>query len=147
MNQKVYIKRINESLPIPAYSKEGDAGVDLRASIKEDKVLSPNESWLCPTGIAIAMPIGMQAEVRPRSGLALKNRITVLNSPGTVDAGYRNEIGVILINHSDKIFRICSGDRIAQLVFMPVITVEFEEVDSLSDSERGLTGFGDSGVK
>jgi dUTP pyrophosphatase len=147
MDKKVFIKRLNESLALPAYAKEGDAGVDLRASIVEDKVLAPSESWLCPTGISVAMPIGMQAEVRPRSGLALKNRITVLNSPGTVDAGYRNEIGVILINHSNKTFRIAAGDRIAQLVFMPVLTVEFEEVDELPKSERGMSGFGDSGVK
>lgn len=152
MNNKVQIKRVSGSrkypqLGLPAYANEGDAGVDLRANVFEDKVLSPGESWLCPTGIMLAMPTNMQAEVRPRSGLALKNRITVLNTPGTIDAGYRNEVGVILINHSKKIFRIQRGDRIAQLVFMPVLQVEFEEVEVLPKSERGKSGFGDSGVK
>lgn len=147
---EVQVKRINqpkEDLEMPSYAKEGDAGVDLRANIEEDYVLAPGSSALIPTGIAIATPVGTQAEVRPRSGLALKNGITVLNTPGTIDSGYRNEVGVILINHSKKTFRVQRGDRIAQLVFMPYLQAEFIEVDKLEDSERGETGFGDSGVK
>lgn len=144
---KVLLKQLNEKLEIPSYAKPDDAGVDLRANIGEPKVLAPGERWLCPTGIAVYFEPGYQAEVRPRSGLALKNGITIVNSPGTIDSGYINEIGVILLNTSEKAFRIEPGDRIAQLVFMPVVQAKFEVVDKLPESVRGMSGFGDSGVK
>ncbi len=146
--EKVKIKVINVSKnPLPAYTTPTDAGMDLRANIDEQVVLRPMERKLIPAGIKIQMPIGYEAQVRPRSGLAIKHGITVLNSPGTIDAGFRNEICVILINLSNSVFFIEPNDRIAQLVFKKHETVEWVEVEALDDSERGEGGFGHSGVK
>jgi len=147
MKIEVFLKQINENLELPKYAKPGDAGMDLRANIKESVILGPGDSAIIPTGIAFALPDGFQCEIRPRSGTAAKNQVTVLNSPGTIDSGYRNEVGVILINHGKKAFRVEPGDRIAQAVFMPFVQAEFTIVDKLDDSVRGLSGFGDSGVK
>lgn len=130
---------------MPKQARAGDAGMDL--SSVEEKVLLPGEYGLVKTGLQIELPEGTEAQVRPRSGLALKHGITCLNSPGTIDAGYRGEIGVILINHGKEPFTIEKQMRIAQLVVQYVPQVIIEETDKLSDSERGERGFGSSGVK
>lgn len=135
----------NESL-IPAYATENSAGMDLKANITETVCIQPNERKLIPTGIRIALPFGYEAQIRPRSGLALKHGITVLNAPGTIDADYRGDIGVILVNLSQQPFFIEPNDRIAQMVIAKYERVEFESVDSLDETERGEGGFGHTGV-
>lgn len=133
--------------PLPAYETELSAGMDLRADILEPVVLKPFARALIPTGIHLELPKNMEAQVRPRSGLAAKHGITVLNAPGTVDADYRGNVGVILINLGYEDFTINHGDRIAQLVFAKVEHAELVQVDALSDSGRGTKGFGHSGIK
>lgn len=132
---------------LPAYATDLSAGMDLRANIIEPIVLKPLQRCLVPTGLSIALPEGYEAQVRPRSGLALKKGITVLNSPGTIDADYRGEIGVILVNLSDTEFVIEDGERIAQMVVARYEQVEWEAVETLSETERGEGGFGHSGRK
>ena len=132
---------------LPAYATGLSAGMDLRANITEPIVLKPLQRCLVPTGLSIALPEGYEAQVRPRSGLALKKGITVLNSPGTIDADYRGEIGVILVNISDTDFVIEDGERIAQMVVARYEQVEWEAVETLSETERGEGGFGHSGRK
>ncbi len=142
------IKIVNKSHhPLPAYATELSAGMDLRANIDEPIVLKPMERRLVPTGLHIALPVGYEAQVRPRSGLALKKGITVLNAPGTVDADYRGEVGVILINLSDEPFTIEDGERIAQMVIARHEHAEFLPVDVLDETERGEGGYGHTGVK
>jgi dUTP pyrophosphatase len=138
------VKRLNPAAILPSYARAGDAGLDLFAV----KALSiaPGASALVPTGIAIELPPGTEGQVRPRSGLALKYAITVLNTPGTVDEGYRGEVGVILINHGQTMFAVEAGMKIAQLVVSPRIQVEVTEVAALQDSERGAGGFGSTGA-
>ena len=131
----------------PNYETEGAAGMDLRANIEEAITLQPLERAIVKTGLFIALPIGFEAQVRPRSGLAAKKGITVLNSPGTVDADYRGEIGVILVNLSNEEFVINDGERIAQLIIAKHERVNWQEVDVLSETERGAGGFGSTGVK
>ena len=147
-NLEVKILDNGFGLPLPKYETEGAAGLDLFAATKEDTkiIILPRKAEMIPTGIAISVPSGYEAQIRPRSGLAAKNGITVLNSPGTIDSDYRGEILVMLINHSNKDFEILRGMRIAQMVIMPIIRVEIEEVDSLSSSIRGTDGFGSTGV-
>ncbi|MGB7413666.1 MAG: dUTP diphosphatase [Thermosynechococcaceae cyanobacterium] len=135
--------RLHEQAQLPHYAHAGDAGLDL-VSVAE-QTLQPGESKLIPTGIAIALPPNTEAQVRPRSGLALKHGITVLNTPGTIDAGYRGEIGVILINHSQQPFEIHCGMKIAQMVIAPVMRVTVQEVERLDDTSRGEGGFGSTG--
>ncbi|MFT5761475.1 MAG: dUTP pyrophosphatase [Polaribacter sp.] len=130
----------------PNYETEGSAGMDLRANLNEPVVLQPLERAIVKTGLFIALPIGFEAQVRPRSGLAAKKGITVLNSPGTVDADYRGEIGVILVNLSNEDFIINDGERIAQLVIAKHERVNWQEVNILSETERGAGGFGSTGV-
>tara|TARA_B110001454_G_C12718108_1_gene433465 strand:+ start:262 stop:693 length:432 start_codon:yes stop_codon:yes gene_type:complete len=130
----------------PNYETEGAAGMDLRANIEEAITLQPLERAIVKTGLFIALPIGFEAQVRPRSGLAAKKGITVLNSPGTVDADYRGEIGVILVNLSNEEFVINDGERIAQLIIAKHERVNWQEVDVLSETERGAGGFGSTGV-
>jgi dUTP pyrophosphatase len=130
-------------LELPAYATEGSAGLDLRAAV--NAVLQPGARFLMPTGIAIALPPGHEAQVRPRSGLAVKNGVTVLNAPGTIDADYRGEIKVPLINHGHENFSITRGDRIAQMVIAPVTQAKVLEVTSLDETLRGKGGFGSSG--
>jgi dUTP pyrophosphatase len=142
---KVKIVKLVESAKIPRYEHEDDSGLDLFA-LEEQEIL-PGQTALVGTGIAIELPVGTEAQVRPRSGLALKHSITVLNTPGTVDAGYRGEIGVILINHGQQAFRVLKHMKIAQMVIVPVIRAELEEVDRLSDTIRGEGGFGSTGVQ
>jgi dUTP pyrophosphatase len=132
--------------PLPAYATVQSAGMDLRANIDEPIVLKPLERRLIPTGLHIALPAGYEAQVRPRSGLALKKGITVLNSPGTIDADYRGEICVILINLSSEDFVINDGERIAQMVIARHEQAEIIQVEELSDTERGAGGFGSSGI-
>jgi dUTP pyrophosphatase len=134
----------------PDYTKDGDSGFDLRAFTKDGITIKPLERKLIPTGLYFEIPYGLELQVRPRSGLALKNGITVLNSPGTVDSGYRGEVGVILINLGQDDFTINNGDRIAQGVIAPVTMksmIRFNKTDKLSDSDRGEGGFGSSGVQ
>ena len=133
--------------PLPQYATPQSAGVDLRANIESPIELRPMERRLVPTGLFIALPPGYEAQVRPRSGLAIKHGITVLNSPGTIDADYRGEICVILVNLSDEPFLIADGERIAQMVVARHEQAEWEEVDVLSETERGAGGFGHSGTK
>jgi dUTP pyrophosphatase len=144
---KVQILRLGsgKDLPLPAYATAGSAGLDLRAA--EAFTLKSGERALVPTGIAIALPQGFEAQVRPRSGLAVKHGVTVLNAPGTIDADYRGEIKVPLINHGLEDFAIARGDRIAQMVIAPVTIATLTEVDSLENTERGSGGFGSSGQK
>lgn len=144
-----YIKKVEnaEDLLIPKIQTEGSVGMDLYANVFEETIIKPSESKLIKTGIMIEIPNGYEAQVRPRSGLALKNSITVLNSPGTIDSDYRGEIGVILINHGKEDFIINRADRIAQMVINKVEIVLFDEVLELSDTDRAEGGFGSSGVK
>ena len=134
-------------LPLPGYASEDAAGLDLLAAVDAAIELAPGARKLIPTGISIALPRGYEAQVRPRSGLALKHGIGLLNSPGTIDADYRGEIGVILINHGDAPFVISRGDRIAQLVVAPVTRLAWAESDTLPQSERGKGGFGSTGKR
>lgn len=144
---KVKILRLanGKDLPLSSYATAGSAGLDLRAA--EGFTLKPGERALVPTGIAIALPQGFEAQVRPRSGLAVKHGVTVLNAPGTIDADYRGEIMVPLINHGSDDFAIARGDRIAQMVIAPVTIASLMEVDSLEETKRGSGGFGSSGQK
>jgi len=130
----------------PNYETEGSAGMDLRANIEETIILKPLERAIVKTGLFIALPVGFEAQVRPRSGLAAKKGITVLNAPGTVDADYRGEIGVILVNLSNKDFVINDGERIAQLIIAKHERVQWQEVTVLNETERGAGGFGSTGV-
>lgn len=142
------IKIINKSNhPLPHYETLASAGMDLRASITQDIILQPLERTIVKTGLFIELPIGYEAQVRPRSGLAAKKGITVLNAPGTVDADYRGEIGVILVNVSNEPFTIENGERIAQLVIAKHERAEWGEVDQLSETSRGEGGFGSTGTK
>lgn len=134
-----------KDLPLPEYATAQSAGVDLMAAIEEDIVLNPLERALIPTGIAIALPKGYEAQVRPRSGLALKNGISIVNAPGTIDADYRGEIKVILINLGSEPFTITRGARIAQMVVAPVTQVQWQETESLEETQRSSGGFGSTG--
>mgnify|MGYP002252135873 CR=1 FL=1 len=133
--------------PLPTYATEQSAGMDLRADVSESVVLHPMERMLVPTGLHIALPPGFEAQVRPRSGLALKHGITVLNTPGTIDADYRGELMVLLVNFSDSDFIINDGERIAQMVIARHEQGIFEVVEALDDTERGTGGYGHTGVK
>lgn len=135
----------NSPYPCPAYATEQSAGLDLKANLEQPVVLQPLQRALIPTGLYIALPAGYEAQVRPRSGLALKHGITVLNSPGTIDADYRGELRVILVNLSDQPFEILPGERIAQMVVARFEQVEWEQADELDATERGAGGFGSTG--
>ncbi len=145
----VAVKRLphNADLPLPAYESAAAAGMDLPAAVKQELTLAPGERVLVPTGLAIALPDGYEAQVRPRSGLAARNGITVLNTPGTVDADYRGEVKVILANLGNEDFTIERGMRIAQMVIAPVVQAVWQEADSLPETARGEGGFGSTGTK
>ncbi|HEX4960296.1 MAG TPA: dUTP diphosphatase [Thermoanaerobaculia bacterium] len=145
---KVRLRRLPAArdLPLPSPASPGSAGVDLRAALLEETVLQPGERRLVPTGLVLEIPPGWEGQVRPRSGLALRHGIGVVNSPGTIDSDYRGEVGVILVNLGDAPFTLKRGDRIAQLVIAPVASVEWEEADVLEESERGAGGFGSTGT-
>ena len=142
---KVLVKKLHPKVKLPSYKTQGSSGMDLMAFIENSIKINPNSSALIPTGISVAIPIDVEIQIRPRSGLAAKLNISVLNTPGTVDSDYRGEIKVILFNHSSKEFIVKNKDRVAQMILMPVLKVDFEEVDSLPESVRGLGGFGSTG--
>ncbi len=144
----MHIKVINRSShPLPHYETNASAGMDLRANISESVTLQPLERAIIKTGLFIELPVGVEAQVRPRSGLAAKKGITVLNAPGTVDADYRGEVGVILVNLSNEPFTVENGERIAQLVIAKHERAEWSQVEGLSETSRGEGGFGSTGVK
>lgn len=144
---KVYLQKISGDIILPSYMTPGSAGLDLRASVQETVTLEPFERKLIPTGLKMAIPEGYEGQVRPRSGLALKHGITILNSPGTIDSDYRGEVKVLLINLGSAPVEINSGDRIAQLVICPVVQAELCEVAELNDTSRGDGGFGHTGTR
>ena len=148
MRVRVALRRLPESedLPLPSYMSDLAAGADLYAAVRDDLVLAPGMRALVPTGIAIALPPGYEAQIRPRSGLALKSGVTCLNTPGTIDADYRGHVQVLLINLGNEPAVIKRGDRIAQMIVSPVRRAEFTVVDELPDSLRGANGFGSTGV-
>ena len=133
-------------LELPTYESTLAAGMDLMAAIDSQMVIAPGERALVPTGLAIALPAGFEAQVRPRSGLALKQGVTVVNTPGTIDADYRGEVGIILVNHGDTPFTIDRGMRIAQMIVAPVTQAVWNEVENLPESDRGTGGFGSTGT-
>jgi len=141
---EIKFQRINEDAIIPRFAKEGDAGLDITSI--NDCELQPGQHLLVKTGLKMEIPFGYEAQVRPRSGLALKNKITVLNSPGTIDSGYRGEVGVIMMNHSNESFKVNKGDRIAQLIIAKHETPKIQEVEELEESKRGEGGFGSTGL-
>ena len=142
---KVFIKKLNPKVELPAYKTNGASGMDLMAFIEEPIKIPPNTSYMVPTGLSMAFSEGYEVQIRPRSGLAAKNSITVLNTPGTIDSDYRGEIKIILFNHGKKDFLINNKDRVAQMVLTPVIKMELEETDNLSDTLRADGGFGSTG--
>jgi dUTP pyrophosphatase len=151
MTTDLLFKRLShgQDLPLPAYQTTSSAGMDLVAAIGRNArlVIEPGGRDLVPTGFAVEVPEGHEAQIRPRSGLALKHGVTVLNSPGTIDSDYRGEICIILVNHGSEPFEIARGDRIAQMVIAPVVRVQPVEVANLSSTQRGQGGFGSTGVK
>ena len=142
---KVLIKKLDPTVELPAYKTEGASGMDLMALLKEPITLKPNSSCLVPTGLAVAFSSDFEIQIRPRSGLAAKNSISVLNTPGTIDSDYRGEIKVILFNHGKNNFLINNKDRIAQMILTPVIKMDLEETDDLPETIRGEGGFGSTG--
>ena len=142
---KVLIKKLSPSVELPTYKTNGASGMDLMAFIVEPIKISPNSSYLIPTGLSMAFSEDYEVQIRPRSGLAVKNSITVLNTPGTIDSDYRGEIKIILFNHGKEDFLINNKDRIAQMILTPVIKMDFEETDNLPETLRGEGGFGSTG--
>ena len=144
---EILIKRLSKNVPLPKYETDGSSGLDLAANIDLKIEIKPGETKIIPTGLFVGIPKNFEIQIRPRSGLAAKNQISVLNTPGTIDADYRGELKVILINLSDKIFVVEKGLRIAQMVVCPVVRAELKEVETLNDTKRGSGGFGSTGVK
>ena len=142
---RVLIKKLNSSVQLPSYKTNGASGMDLMASIEKPIKLEPGKSCLVPTGLSIAFPEKYEIQIRPRSGLAAKNNISVLNTPGTIDSDYRGEIKIILFNHSNENFIINNNDRVAQMVLIPIMKMELEETNELPKSIRGEGGFGSTG--
>ena len=142
---KVLIKKLNPNVDLPGYKTNGASGMDLMAFIEEPIKIVPNSSYLVPTGLSMAFSEDYEVQIRPRSGLAAKNSITVLNTPGTIDSDYRGEIKIILFNHGKEDFIINNKDRVAQMILTPVVKMEFEEMDNLPDTLRGEGGFGSTG--
>ena len=144
---EILIKRLSKNVILPRYETEDSSGLDLAANIDEQIKILPGKSEIIPTGLAVAIPKNFEIQIRPRSGLAAKNQVSVLNTPGTIDADYRGEIKVILINLSDKVFVVEKGLRIAQMVVCPVMKVSLKEVTKLEITERGSGGLGSTGIK
>ena len=144
---EILIKRLSRDITLPKYETEGSSGLDLAACIEKKIEIKPGKSELIPTGLDVAIPKNFEIQIRPRSGLAAKNQISVLNTPGTIDADYRGELKVILINLSDKSFIVERGLRIAQMVLCPIVKAKLKEVETLEDTKRGTGGFGSTGVK
>lgn len=146
--EKLLIRRLPHAgdLPLPSYESRHAAGMDLRAALQEEVTLEPGSRRLIPTGLTMAIPEGYEAQIRPRSGLAYRNGITMLNTPGTIDSDYRGEVKVLAVNHGEEPFTVAHGDRIAQMVIAPVRQIFVEEVEALPETERGSGGFGSTGV-
>ena len=142
---RVLIKKLNPSVQLPSYKTNGASGMDLMAFIEKPINLEPGKSCLVPTGLSLAFPEEYEIQIRPRSGLAAKNNITVLNTPGTIDSDYRGELKIILFNHGNENFLINNNDRIAQMILTPIIKMELQETDELPDTVRGEGGFGSTG--
>ena len=147
MKTKALIKKLSKNVNIPVYKTKGSSGLDLEAFLEKDLLVKPNETVIVPTGISVAIDQSLEIQIRPRSGLAAKRQISVLNTPGTIDADYRGELKVILINLSDKVFVIEKGLRIAQMVLCPIVKATLKEVTDLESTERGSGGFGSTGIK
>lgn len=147
--KKVLFKKLPHAadLPLPSYESSHAAGMDIRAALQESKTLEPGQRALIPVGFKMALPEGYEAQIRPRSGLAYRNGITMLNTPGTIDADYRGEVKVLAINHGEEAFTVRHGDRVAQMVIAPIQQMFAEEVDELPDTERGSGGFGSTGIE
>jgi dUTP pyrophosphatase len=143
---EVLIKRLSKNISLPKYETSGSSGLDIAAYIDKEIEIKPGKTEIIPTGLLVAIPDGFEIQIRPRSGLAAKNQIGVLNTPGTIDADYRGEIRVILINFGNKSFIVKRGLRIAQMVLCPIIKAKFKEVESLENTERGSGGFGSTGA-
>ena len=144
---EILIKRLSKNVPLPKYETDGSSGLDLAANIDKKIEIQPGETKVIPTGLFVGIPKNFEIQIRPRSGLAAKDQISVLNTPGTIDADYRGELKVILINLSGKIFVVEKGLRIAQMVVCPVIKAKLKEVETLDDTKRGSGGFGSTGIK
>ena len=142
---KVLVKKLNPKVELPKYKTDGSSGLDLMAFIESPITIMPNASALIPTGISVAVSNNLEIQIRPRSGLAAKSNITVLNTPGTIDSDYRGEIKIILFNHGKENFIVNNKDRVAQMILAPIVKIEFEEVDELPDTIRGSGGFGSTG--
>ena len=144
---KILIKRLSKEVSLPKYETSGSSGMDLAADVNTNINIDPGKTAIIPTGLALSIPKGFEVQIRPRSGLAAKQKISVLNTPGTIDADYRGEIKVILINLGQDSFKVEKGLRIAQMVVCPVVQAQLKEVDDLSETERGKGGFGSTGTK
>lgn len=144
---EILIKRLSKNISLPKYQTDGSSGLDLTANIEQKIFIKPGKSAIIPTGLAVSIPKNYEVQIRPRSGLAAKNQISVLNTPGTIDADYRGELKVILINLGEKEFKIEKGLRIAQMVLCPVVKAVLKEVNELEDTKRGSGGFGSTGIK
>ena len=142
---KVSVKKLSSKVQLPKYKTDGSSGMDLMALIEQPIKIKPQESVLIPTGITIAIPEDTEVQIRPRSGLAVKSNVSVLNTPGTIDSDYRGEIKIILFNHGKEEFTVNNNDRVAQMVLMPILKAEFEEVENLQKTLRGSEGFGSTG--
>ena len=144
---EVLIKRLSKNIELPKYETSGSSGMDLSANIEKEIRIEPGKISIIPTGISVSIPKNFEIQIRPRSGLAAKNQISVLNTPETIDADYRGELKVILINLSNRNFIVEKGSRVAQMVLCPIVKAKFKEVDNLDDTDRGSGGFGSTGVK
>ena len=144
---KILIKRLSKEVSLPKYKTSGSSGMDLAANINANININPGKTAIIPTGLALSIPKGFEVQIRPRSGLAAKQKISVLNTPGTIDSDYRGEIKVILINLGQESFKVEKGLRIAQMVVCPIVQAQLKEVDDLSETERGKGGFGSTGTK
>ena len=144
---KILIKRLSKEVSLPKYKTSGSSGMDLAANINANININPGKIAIIPTGLALSIPKGFEVQIRPRSGLATKQKISVLNTPGTIDSDYRGEIKVILINLGEETFKVEKGLRIAQMVVCPIVQAQLKEVDDLSETERGKGGFGSTGTK
>ena len=144
---EILIKRLSKNISLPKYETDGSSGMDLSANIEKEIEIAPGKTSIIPTGLAVAIPKNFEIQIRPRSGLAAKNQISVLNSPGTIDADYRGELKVILINLGENTFKVEKGLRIAQMILCPVVKATFKEVDVLEETLRGSGGFGSTGTR
>ena len=142
---EILIKKLSKDVSLPKYETSGSSGLDLAANIDENIEIKPGQTEIIPTGLAVAVPNNFEIQIRPRSGLAAKSNIGILNSPGTIDSDYRGELKIILFNHGNEEFIVNNNDRIAQMVLMPILKIEFKEVDELPETIRGSGGFGSTG--